>query len=162
MVVWQNHKCVFIFLERLGSITQKQKLQTSKISSKAIKHPFNKSLLTFTDLSRWTLIHINRTSVQSHTSKRLFHTYHASFYTVCNKNTWLSVIRTHSLPALPALDTGMRQNAYYHKVKWHVKIRCHVIVTQYSQTVEQWFPKWAVRDCRDWGAVKQKWAVGGR
>jgi len=33
------------FAARLASIPQKQELQTSKLSSKAIKHPFNKSLL---------------------------------------------------------------------------------------------------------------------
>jgi len=37
------------YLARLASITLKKELQTSKISSKAIKHPFNKSLLVFTD-----------------------------------------------------------------------------------------------------------------
>jgi len=44
-------------------------------------------------------------------AKKIFQTYHASFYTVCNKSGWLSIIRTHCLPALPALNTGMRQNA---------------------------------------------------
>jgi len=38
------------YLARLASITQQKELQTSKIPSKAIKHPFNKSLLAFTDV----------------------------------------------------------------------------------------------------------------
>ena len=33
----------------LVSVTKKQNLQTSRISSKAINHPFNKSLLVFAD-----------------------------------------------------------------------------------------------------------------
>jgi len=37
------------YLARLSCITWKQKLQTPKISSKAFKHPFNKTLLVFTD-----------------------------------------------------------------------------------------------------------------
>jgi len=37
------------YLARLASITQKQELEISKISPKAIKHPSNKSLLVFTD-----------------------------------------------------------------------------------------------------------------
>jgi len=36
------------YLARFANITLKKELQTSKISSKAIKHPFNKSLLAFT------------------------------------------------------------------------------------------------------------------
>ena len=39
-------------LAGFASITLKQELQTSKISFKAIKHPFNKSLLAFTDFFR--------------------------------------------------------------------------------------------------------------
>ena len=46
------------YLARFANITLKKELQTSKISSKAIKHPFNKSLLAFTGFWRWTLIHI--------------------------------------------------------------------------------------------------------
>jgi len=35
------------YLARFANITWKQELQTSKISSKAIKHPFNKTLLVY-------------------------------------------------------------------------------------------------------------------
>ena len=38
-----------VYPARLGSIIYKQELQTSKISSKAVKRPFNKSLLVFTE-----------------------------------------------------------------------------------------------------------------
>ena len=37
------------YLERLGSITHKQELKRSEISSKAIKHSFNKSFLVLID-----------------------------------------------------------------------------------------------------------------
>jgi len=36
-------------LARLISVTHKQELQTSGISSKAINHPFSKTLLVFAD-----------------------------------------------------------------------------------------------------------------
>jgi len=39
------------YVATLASITSKQELQMSKTSSKAFKHPFNKSLLAFTDFS---------------------------------------------------------------------------------------------------------------
>jgi len=49
-LVFNKTTTMFLFYPaRLASITQKQELQTSKISSKAIKHPLNKSLLVFTD-----------------------------------------------------------------------------------------------------------------
>jgi len=41
---------------RLISVSLKQKLQTSEISSKAINQTSNKTLLGFADYSRWTLI----------------------------------------------------------------------------------------------------------
>ena len=98
------------FLARLGSITQKQKLQTSTISSKANTLSVNPCLplVTFHGESSYTY---TGQAFSLTLAKKIFQTYHASFYTVCNKITWLSVIRTHCLPALPALNTGMRQNA---------------------------------------------------
>jgi len=39
------------YLARRISVTQKYELQTSEISSKAINHPFNKTLLAFADFS---------------------------------------------------------------------------------------------------------------
>jgi len=45
------------YLARLISVTWKQELQASGISSKAINHPFDKSLLVLSDFSRGTLIY---------------------------------------------------------------------------------------------------------
>ena len=73
-----------------------------------------------------------------------FQTYHASFCTGDYEiRGYLSTIRTHCLPGLPAFNhwfnTRMRQSAYYRNLKWtrDVKVRCHVIVTQETSTVEQ-------------------------
>ena len=61
------------YLSRLANINWKQELQTSKISSKALKHPFNKTLLVFTDFfTVITVIHINRITVQLHTNNGFF------------------------------------------------------------------------------------------
>ena len=46
---YRNHKSWLFYLARLVSVTLKQELQTSEISSKTIKHPFNKTLLVFAD-----------------------------------------------------------------------------------------------------------------
>ena len=49
-IVFNKTTIMYLFyLARLASITQKQELEISKISPKAIKHPSNKSLLVFTD-----------------------------------------------------------------------------------------------------------------
>jgi len=97
-------------------------------------------LLTF---SRWTLIHIKRTSYQSHTNNGFFKLT-VLFYTVGCKSTWLSTNRTHCLSAIPAFIIRMPQNAYYHNLKWtredslpcycyEIKSNSGTICTQVSQ-----------------------------
>jgi len=88
-------------------------MQTSKISSKQSSTLSINPCLSLLTFSRWTLIHIIRTSVQSNTNNGFFELIIASFYTGC-KSTWLSAIRTHWFgPALPAFNAHIRKNASY-------------------------------------------------
>jgi len=47
MDVNETRIITLFYLAGLVSVTNKQELQTSEISYKAIKHPFNKTLLVF-------------------------------------------------------------------------------------------------------------------
>jgi len=59
------------YLTKLVTVTSKQQQQTSGISSKAIKHPFNKTVFVFAVFfSRWS--YINQRSIQPLTSKTFF------------------------------------------------------------------------------------------
>jgi len=120
--LWQNHNYVFIF----PSKTYQHHLQVTNKNCKHLRsrpkqpnafstNPYL-SLLTF---SRWTLIVINRTSVQSHTTVTVDFSNLSCFILHSSyNNTWLSATRTHCLPALPAFNTRMRQNSFYRNQKW--------------------------------------------
>jgi len=101
----------FVYPARLASIIWKKELQTSKISSRAIKQPFNKSLPVFTDFFAVNA-HPHNPDKRSHWQWN-FRTYHASFYIVGCKSTWLSAIKTHWLPVLPAFNAHMRKKGSY-------------------------------------------------
>jgi len=122
--------------------TQKQGLRTSGIWSKAINHPFKKTLLVCWFFHGERSSYTNQTSVQFHTNSA-FYKFVEELLQIdsCyfSRRIKLRVLPlsavTASLNYLPrcvllAVTSHMCQRAYYCNLKWTLKICCDVIVTQ--------------------------------